>query len=602
MQKTEVSESEMQKTEVFESEMQKTEVSEEAKETEESNTETGRKISTAEIKLKKEIEMVLRDDEQTSDQIINEKTKESESESQKPKESESKMQKPMVSQAANDTEESNTEAERKISTAEIKLKKEIEIETTDQITKEKTEVSKKTPKEADMTALELEVNKDDVSTTNVSTEITAEELKLKDEIVKTLTETTDNVKAENETQKEITDKSTKSVEETSKEKPTTDEFVKEQQIYEGKAILKVVRAKELEKKDMFNKSDPYVIIKYNDEEFKTAVVKKTLNPNWEQDIELDLSRAHNTIRFVLYDWERIGKDDPLGEVDISISDLVQKTANGPKWYKLQNCKSGSILLSLKLLADTNKNLPKDKKDVPEEVSDDEFVLVSKDEISDKDTYEPPVKTVEPADTAVIETSKDEKTIESREQKSTDSIEIVEFADNTPSETNDGSKRPTEEKIEQKSTDVIEKEQVNDAPFEITHSPEHVTAEESVEQVKSESPSERTDELVQDTIKQQSIDKEFIKGEPSESKSSVEEVIEEIESEIPSDNDNSSDSSAQADVVEKEPQKSTSETIEKIEIETNEPTVEIASTIEVYPGLSDSVISYPLSKIQVKLKF
>ena len=45
-----------------------------------------------------------------------------------------------------------------------------------------------------------------------------------------------------------------------------------------------------------------------------------------------------------------------------------------------------------------------------------------------------------------------------------------------------------------------------------------------------------------------------------------------------------------------------ETIKKIEIETNKPTVEIASTIEVYPGLSDSVISYPLSKIQVKLKF
>ncbi len=33
-------------------------------------------------------------------------------------------------------------------------------------------------------------------------------------------------------------------------------------IFEGEATLKVLRAKELEKKDLIGKSDPYVVIKY----------------------------------------------------------------------------------------------------------------------------------------------------------------------------------------------------------------------------------------------------------------------------------------------------------------------------------------------------
>lgn len=33
-------------------------------------------------------------------------------------------------------------------------------------------------------------------------------------------------------------------------------------VYEGRAILKVIRAKELEKKDVIGRSDPYVIVTY----------------------------------------------------------------------------------------------------------------------------------------------------------------------------------------------------------------------------------------------------------------------------------------------------------------------------------------------------
>ena len=40
------------------------------------------------------------------------------------------------------------------------------------------------------------------------------------------------------------------------------------EMFEGKAILKIVRAKELEKKDVIGKSDPYVVINYKGKGFK----------------------------------------------------------------------------------------------------------------------------------------------------------------------------------------------------------------------------------------------------------------------------------------------------------------------------------------------
>ncbi len=488
----------------------------------------------------------------------NQNSNESESVVQNPKDSESETPKPIDSESKNETatyskseevtEACNTEQESKISTAKIKLKKDIEMaltgddqkhQTVDQVEKEKIKVSKKIQEED----MKQQMQEDNVSTPNISMDISAAELKLKDEIVKSLTETTDNVKTDTETQtsKEVKDQS---VEETPKEKVKTDK----EQIYEGKAIIKVVRAKELEKKDVFNKSDPYVIIKYNNEEFKTSVVKNTLNPSWEQDIELDLSRAHKTIRFVLYDWERIGNDDLLGKIDISISDLVQNTANGPKWYKLQNCKSGSILLSIKLISDSNKNLTVDKEINYEEVSDDEFVIVSKDEITDKDSYEPPVKTIEVVD------------------KTTKESEIIP-------ETSQISEVDLDETTNQESKDKKLTEEAN-----------------------LESPSERFE------VFENSED-------ITESKSTVKEMIEEIQFD-PSDNNISSECYIQDYVSKTETQILTTaetENIEKKEIDKNEPTfeetvendgVEIESTTEVYPGLSDSVISYPLSKIKV----
>ena len=116
--------------------------------------------------------------------------------------------------------------------------------------------------------------------------------------------------------------------------------------FEGPVVLRILRAKELEKMDLFQKCDPFVIISYKGEEYKTDFVKNTYNPSWEKEIDLRITKEDQAIQLKVVDWERIGKNEPMGELELNIPGVMKATASGPKWFKLKDCKSGSVLLSL----------------------------------------------------------------------------------------------------------------------------------------------------------------------------------------------------------------------------------------------------------------
>lgn len=48
----------------------------------------------------------------------------------------------------------------------------------------------------------------------------------------------------------------------------------------------VFEARDLEKKDVTGKSDPYVILNVGAQEFKTQVIKRDLNPQWDYYCEV----------------------------------------------------------------------------------------------------------------------------------------------------------------------------------------------------------------------------------------------------------------------------------------------------------------------------
>ena len=93
-----------------------------------------------------------------------------------------------------------------------------------------------------------------------------------------------------------------------------------------------LRCINLEKKDLFGKSDPYLLIyKLNkdgsaENVYKTEILKKTLDPVFKV-FQLPLSEVGElNIRIECWDWDRSSKDDLIGQVQFNIQDVKGKPA------------------------------------------------------------------------------------------------------------------------------------------------------------------------------------------------------------------------------------------------------------------------------------
>merc|ERR1712223_2215161 len=116
--------------------------------------------------------------------------------------------------------------------------------------------------------------------------------------------------------------------------------------YVGKLKLNIKQGKDLEKKDVVQKADPYILVKFGSQESKSKKVKNTLNPVWNHEVTLDLERTSpREVEFQLLDWERFGKDEPMGRVVLPLETLVREDYQDGVWVDLQGCKSGQILVS-----------------------------------------------------------------------------------------------------------------------------------------------------------------------------------------------------------------------------------------------------------------
>uniref|UniRef100_A0A674CRD8 Copine Va n=1 Tax=Salmo trutta TaxID=8032 RepID=A0A674CRD8_SALTR len=122
-------------------------------------------------------------------------------------------------------------------------------------------------------------------------------------------------------------------------------------------------AHKLDKKDFFGKSDPFMVFYRSNEDgtfticHKTEVVKNTLNPVW-QAISIPVRALCNgdfdrTIKAEVYDWDRDGSHDFIGEFTTSFRDLsrgqsqfnVYEVVNAKKKIKKKRyINSGTVTL------------------------------------------------------------------------------------------------------------------------------------------------------------------------------------------------------------------------------------------------------------------
>ncbi|KAF2453627.1 phosphatidylserine decarboxylase proenzyme [Lineolata rhizophorae] len=125
----------------------------------------------------------------------------------------------------------------------------------------------------------------------------------------------------------------------------------------------VLKGRDLAAKDKSGTSDPYIVLTLGDAKESTPVISKTLNPEWNQTVEMPIVGSHSMLlEVVCWDKDRFGKDY-MGEFDVGLDELFGsgQVSHEPKWYPLESRKTGrkksvvtgEVLLGFSLIDPSN---------------------------------------------------------------------------------------------------------------------------------------------------------------------------------------------------------------------------------------------------------
>merc|ERR1712130_385968 len=106
----------------------------------------------------------------------------------------------------------------------------------------------------------------------------------------------------------------------------------------------VERARDLEKRGMFGKADPYLRISFGDQIVKSKTINNDLNPDWNFKTSFNIEEENkNDLLIEIFDKDTASKDDLMGKTSISPADLPK--LKQAQWIPLQGVKSGELFLS-----------------------------------------------------------------------------------------------------------------------------------------------------------------------------------------------------------------------------------------------------------------
>ncbi|XP_039123795.1 protein C2-DOMAIN ABA-RELATED 11 [Dioscorea cayenensis subsp. rotundata] len=88
-------------------------------------------------------------------------------------------------------------------------------------------------------------------------------------------------------------------------------------------ILKViiVRGKRLAIRD-FTSSDPYVIVRVENQSAKTRVINSCLNPTWNEEFTFSTVDALGVLKLEVFDWDRFKHDDKMGNAFVNLQPIA----------------------------------------------------------------------------------------------------------------------------------------------------------------------------------------------------------------------------------------------------------------------------------------
>ncbi|KAM1114444.1 hypothetical protein ACFX13_047999 [Malus domestica] len=70
-------------------------------------------------------------------------------------------------------------------------------------------------------------------------------------------------------------------------------------------------------------SDPYVVVKMGKQKLKTRVVKRNVNPEWDERLTLSVTEPNLPITLSVYDKDTFSFDDKMGDAEFDIALFIK---------------------------------------------------------------------------------------------------------------------------------------------------------------------------------------------------------------------------------------------------------------------------------------
>ncbi|KAJ8771990.1 hypothetical protein K2173_027167 [Erythroxylum novogranatense] len=90
----------------------------------------------------------------------------------------------------------------------------------------------------------------------------------------------------------------------------------------GLLRIRVKRGVNLAVRDV-RSSDPYVVVKMGRQKLKTRVIKKDVNPEWNEDLTLSVTDPDLLVKLTVYDHDTFSKDDKMGDAEFDIKPFIE---------------------------------------------------------------------------------------------------------------------------------------------------------------------------------------------------------------------------------------------------------------------------------------
>merc|ERR1712013_581800 len=162
---------------------------------------------------------------------------------------------------------------------------------------------------------------------------------------------------------------------------------KAKELEPGLITVTVHKARDIEKKGMFGKADPYVIMTYSDQKAKSKTIKNNYNPEWEFTAKFNIKKeVTEGLKISVFD-DDIGKDDALGMKVLDIAAIQEYQQLKSQWIPLESCKSGEVLISAEFTPQAIVDQGEKSIDAKSTVGQKKDSVKPEDENKDKKTVE-----------------------------------------------------------------------------------------------------------------------------------------------------------------------------------------------------------------------